>query len=218
MRIVKPVDPALPSSGVLAIFDRNLNSNTVLGLDFSGPSQNVDQGGRPNFFNQVSVDANESSGLYDEAYSQGTIQIHYIPSGKQTPGVFSQGTAIIKIRLQIYTGRSTSCWPTRVSIRDAGADRATCARCSHELSMLRSHFLQRRGFVQGDMVSLVARDFILWVILTRMVRVSLVVNILAMHLGDAANLAGFRIPGHMIANLESLRHDDSPPIKHLNHF
>jgi len=103
VRIAKPVDPALPNSGVLAIFDRNLNSNTVLGLDFLGPYQSVDGAGRPNFFNHVSIDANESSGVYDEAYSQGVIQIRYIPSGKQTPGVFSQGTAIIKIQAQIYT-------------------------------------------------------------------------------------------------------------------
>jgi hypothetical protein len=46
---------------------------------------------------------NESSGLYDEAYSQGTIDIKYIPNGKHTPGVFSQGTAIVKIRAQIFT-------------------------------------------------------------------------------------------------------------------
>ncbi len=103
MRIIKPVDPTLPNSGVLAIFDRNLNSNTVLGLDFSGPFGNVDRGGRPDFFNQLSIDANESSGVYDEAYSQGIMQIRYIPSGKHTPGVFSQGTAIIKIQAQIYT-------------------------------------------------------------------------------------------------------------------
>ena len=103
IRIAKPVDPALPNSGVLAIFDRNLNSNTVLGIDFSGPSQNLDQAGRPNYFNQLSIDANESSGTYDEGYSQGIMQIRYIPSGKQTSGVFSQGTAIVKIRAQIYT-------------------------------------------------------------------------------------------------------------------
>lgn len=103
VRIVKPVDPALPNSGVLAIFDRNLNSNSVLGLDFLGPYQSVDRGGRPDFFNQVSLDANISSGLYDEGYAQGIIQIRYLPSGKQTPGVFSQGTAIIKIHAQIYT-------------------------------------------------------------------------------------------------------------------
>jgi hypothetical protein len=103
IRIAEPVDPTLPNSGVLAIFDRNLNSNTVLGLDFLGPFQSVDQAGRPNYFDHVSVDANESSGVYDEAYSVGVIQIRYIPSGKQTPGVISQGTAIVKIHAQIYT-------------------------------------------------------------------------------------------------------------------
>jgi hypothetical protein len=103
LRIAKPVDPTLTNSGVLAIFDRNLNSNTVLGLDILGPYQSVDKGGRPNYFDHVSIDANESSGVYDEAYSVGVIHIRYTPSGKQTPGVFSQGTAIIKIQAQIYT-------------------------------------------------------------------------------------------------------------------
>jgi hypothetical protein len=103
MRIIKPIDPTLPNSGVLAIFDRNLNSNTVLGMDFIAPSQDVDKAGRPNHFDQVSIDVNESSGIYDEAFSQGTIDIKYIPDGKHTPGVFSQGTAIVKIRAQIYT-------------------------------------------------------------------------------------------------------------------
>jgi hypothetical protein len=103
IRIVKPVDPSLPNSGVLAIFDRNLNGNSSLGLDFSAPSQAVDRGGRPNSFDQVSLDANISAGAYVEGFAQGVIQIHYIPSGKKTPGVFSQGTAIVKIQAQIYT-------------------------------------------------------------------------------------------------------------------
>ena len=33
----------------------------------------------------------------------GTIDIHYIPSGKHTPGVISQGKAIVTIHAQIYT-------------------------------------------------------------------------------------------------------------------
>ena len=117
--IVKAVDPALGNSGVLAIFDRNLNSNTVLGLDFLGPAQSVDRAGRPNYFNQVSIDANESSGVYDEAYSQGIIHIRYLPSGKQTPGVLSQGTAIVKIRRRSSPRVSTSFWPTRILILSA---------------------------------------------------------------------------------------------------
>jgi hypothetical protein len=103
MRIVKAVDPSIPNSGVLAIFDRNLNSNTALGLDFSAPSHFVDQSGRPDYFNQVSADINISAGLYVESFAQGTIQIRYLPSGKQTPGVLSQGTALVKIHAQIYT-------------------------------------------------------------------------------------------------------------------
>jgi hypothetical protein len=103
IRIVKPADPTLPNSGVLAVFDRNLNSNTSLGLDFSGPSQLVDRAGHPNDFNQVSLDANISAGLYDEGFAQGVIHIRYDPSGKRTPGVISQGTAIVKIQAQIYT-------------------------------------------------------------------------------------------------------------------
>jgi hypothetical protein len=103
LRIIKPKDPALPNSGVLAIFDRNLNANTVLGLDFSSPIQDVDRAGRPNHFTQVSTDVNESSGLYDEDYTQGTIDIRYLPAGWRTQGVIGQGTAIIKIRAQIYS-------------------------------------------------------------------------------------------------------------------
>ena len=37
IRLVTPKDPSLPIGGVLTIFDRNLNSNTVLGFDLSAP-------------------------------------------------------------------------------------------------------------------------------------------------------------------------------------
>jgi hypothetical protein len=103
MLLVTPKDSTTPIGGVSAIFDRNLNSNTVLGLDLSAPQQNVDRGGRPNSIPTVSVDPNISSGTYDEAYSVGNISIKYIPNGKHTPGVFSQGKAIVTIHAQIYT-------------------------------------------------------------------------------------------------------------------
>ncbi len=51
----------------------------------------------------MTIDANISAGLYVEAYSVGTINIRYIPSGKHTTGVLSQGTAIVTIHAQIYT-------------------------------------------------------------------------------------------------------------------
>ena len=103
--LVTPKDPSLPIGGVSAIFDRNLNTNTVLGLDESAPQtpQYINQLGLPSLLPKVSVDVNLSSGTYDEAYSFGTMSIRYIPNGKHTRGVISQGKAIVTIHLQIYT-------------------------------------------------------------------------------------------------------------------
>ena len=102
--LVTPNDTSKPIGGVSAIFDRNLNSNTVLGLDLSAPqsSQYINGLGLPSLIPTVSVDVNSSSGTYDEAYSVGTISIHYIPNGKHTRGVLSQGKAIVTIHAQIY--------------------------------------------------------------------------------------------------------------------
>jgi hypothetical protein len=102
--LVTPKDPSLPVGGVSAIFDRNLNTNTVLGFDESAPqsSQYINKLGLPSFIPTVSIDVNLSSGTYDEAYSVGTIQIAYLPSAKHTPGVLSQGKAIVTIHARIY--------------------------------------------------------------------------------------------------------------------
>jgi hypothetical protein len=102
IRLVTPKDSSLPIGGVSTIFDRNINSNTALGLDLAAPQQDVDSGGRPNHIPTVTIDVNASSGVYVEAYATGTINIHYIPSGKRTAGVLSQGTAIVTIHAQIY--------------------------------------------------------------------------------------------------------------------
>jgi hypothetical protein len=104
MLLVSPIDNSSPIGGASAIFDRNLNTNTVLGLDLAAPqsSQYINRLGLPSLLPTVSVDVNSSSGTYDEAYSVGTINIHYIPSGKHTPGVLSQGKAIVTIHAQIY--------------------------------------------------------------------------------------------------------------------
>jgi hypothetical protein len=104
--IITPKDPTMQLGGVAGIFDRNLNSNTALGLDLSAPPQDVDSAGRPNRFPSVIIDVNASSGLYDEAFSQGVVSIRYIPNGKHTPGVISQGTAIVTIHAQIYSTRT----------------------------------------------------------------------------------------------------------------
>lgn len=102
IRIVQPDDPSLPFGGVGTIFDRNINSNSALGFNITAPQQNVDRAGRPNHFPSVSVDINISAGTYVDSYGQGTMKIRYIPSGKHTPGVLSQGTAIVTVRMNIY--------------------------------------------------------------------------------------------------------------------
>jgi hypothetical protein len=102
MRLAVAADPTLQTTGATVIFDRNLNSNTVLGFDLATPRTNVDSQGRPNVITGVTLDVNASAGVYDEAYSQGVIDIHYYPSTKKIPGAFQQGTAVVKIYAQIY--------------------------------------------------------------------------------------------------------------------
>jgi hypothetical protein len=102
MRLAVSTDPSLETTGASAIFDRNINSNTVLGLNLATPRTNVDNGGRPNVITSVTLDVNSSSGVYDESYAQGVVDIHYYPSGKKTPGALDEGTAIVKIYAQIY--------------------------------------------------------------------------------------------------------------------
>ena len=102
MRLAVATDPTLETTGAAAIFDRNINSNSVLGLDLATPRTNVDSGGRPNQITGVTLDVNSSAGVYDEAFAQGVIDIHYYPSGKKTPGALDEGTAIVKVYAQIY--------------------------------------------------------------------------------------------------------------------
>jgi hypothetical protein len=102
MRFAVAADPSLHTTGACVIFDRNLNSNTVLGLDLSTPRTNVDSQGRPNVITGITIDVNASAGVYDEAFSQGVMDIHYYPSRTTIPGAIQQGTAVVKIFGQIY--------------------------------------------------------------------------------------------------------------------
>jgi hypothetical protein len=104
MRLAVASDPSLETTGALGIFDRNLNSNTVLGLDLATPRTNVDSRGRPNHITSVTLDVNASAGVYDEAFAQGVIDIHYHPTSTKIPGVSEQGTVVVKIHAQIYSG------------------------------------------------------------------------------------------------------------------
>ncbi len=102
MRLAVATDPSLQTTGASAIFDRNINSNTVLGLNLATPRSDVDNGGRPNVITSVTLDVNSSSGVYNEGFAQGVIDIHYYPSGKTAPGDLEEGTAVVKIYAQIY--------------------------------------------------------------------------------------------------------------------
>jgi hypothetical protein len=67
---------------------------------------------------------------------------------------------------------------------------------------------QRRAFVHRDVVGLVALEFVRRIILARMVRVPLVLNILCVHPDDgSADVPGLRVPGHVIADFACARHD-----------
>ena len=103
VRLAVPTDRTLETTGASTIFDRNINSNTVLGLDLATPITNVDSAGRPNVISSVTLDVNSSSGAYDEGFAQGVMDIHYYPSGRKTPGGLEQGTAVVKIYGQVYS-------------------------------------------------------------------------------------------------------------------
>jgi hypothetical protein len=103
MRLAVATDPTLKTTGAATIFDRNINSNTVLGFDLATPRSDVDSRGRPNHITGVALDVNASSGVYVEAFAQGVIDIHYYPSRKKIPNVFEQGTAVVKIHAQVYS-------------------------------------------------------------------------------------------------------------------
>jgi len=56
-----------------------------------------------------------------------------------------------------------------------------------------------------------ALDLILRIILARVMSVSLVVNVVRMNFRDpAADMAGLRVPGHLIADFEPFRHHEPP--------
>lgn len=60
-----------------------------------------------------------------------------------------------------------------------------------------------------DVFGFIALDFILRIVFASMARVSLVIGLFRMDLDDfAANLAGFRIPAHMVAHFKFRSHID----------
>jgi hypothetical protein len=84
----------------------------------------------------------------------------------------------------------------------------------HPAGRSAAHFFQRRAFVHGDVIGLIALDFVLRIIRAGVVRVALVIDVLGMHLDDpAADAPGLRVPGHVVADFELSWHDGSPRIR-----
>src|SRR5690606_13472134 len=71
--------------------------------------------------------------------------------------------------------------------------------------------LQRASLVHGDMVSLVALDLVLRLLLAGVARMAFVLGVASMHLGDlAADPPSLGVPADMIADVELLTHDHPP--------
>jgi hypothetical protein len=67
---------------------------------------------------------------------------------------------------------------------------------------------ERRAFVEGDVLGLAALDLVLRRFRARMVRVAVNIEIACMDANDRpADAPGFRIPAHMIADLEFVFHE-----------
>src|SRR5689334_10276422 len=62
---------------------------------------------------------------------------------------------------------------------------------------------QRAALVHRDVVGFVALDFILWLILARVVGVPFIVDVLGVHLDDrSADVPSLRVPDHVIADFK----------------
>jgi hypothetical protein len=66
---------------------------------------------------------------------------------------------------------------------------------------------QHGSLVQGDVIGLVALDFVLRLVRAGTVNVAFVINVSSMDFDDfSAHPPGFRIPAHVIADFECLDH------------
>ena len=100
---VTPKDPTRPISGLMTIFDRNINTNFVYGVDLAGDQvTGTDRFGRPTKLSYT-TDVNVSSGITTESLSEGTITIRYHSGGHASRGIYAQGTASIVVQGRVYT-------------------------------------------------------------------------------------------------------------------
>lgn len=68
-------------------------------------------------------------------------------------------------------------------------------------------FFQCRAFVHRNVISLIALDFVLWIILVRMMHIVLVDYILGVHPDNfSADVPGLGVPRYVIADFEFVSH------------
>jgi hypothetical protein len=106
--------------------------------------------------------------------------------------------------MQLVELRKRVEWPTMTT--------AAWGALPHE-TLSSMHLSQRRTFVHRDVIGLIALDFILRIIRAGVMSVSLVIGVSCMDLDDpAADMTGFGVPRHVIANLEFRGHDGCPQL------
>ena len=104
LAVITPADPTQPLGGSMSFFDRNINTNGSLGFELTANrATDLDSAGRPVHLTITQVDGNVSGGVYAGAIATGTVDIRYKPSTPRSRTVFSQGTATVTVRAQLYT-------------------------------------------------------------------------------------------------------------------
>jgi hypothetical protein len=106
MQVVTPSDPSKPLVGTVTLQDKNISTSGILIADLTGIRSDTDAQGRPTHltlsFVPFAGSGSFNAGSFSLATGQGTVDIHYLPSGRSGPGVFSQGKAILIFRGAIY--------------------------------------------------------------------------------------------------------------------
>lgn len=95
-------DPTQPITGTLVINDRNTSSNTVVGLDLTADPSSVDRFGRPTHFTFTN-DNSLSAGVFANAISSGTVDIHYNGSVSRRGPIRGSGNATVVVSGLAYT-------------------------------------------------------------------------------------------------------------------
>src|SRR5699024_9624241 len=81
------------------------------------------------------------------------------------------------------------------------------------------HFLQRTALVHGNVIGLVALDFVLRLVLAAAAHMALVFDILRVNPGDcAADPAGFGVPAHVITDFETMTHDQASSLYWIDRY